>query len=472
MQSPLRSGHRLARTARQDCRQAVAVPGAPPINGDSAGSDLSTALARSEKLKIAIGIQLGTLVDWYDFFLSATVAAIVWPSVYFQFLSASAATEAAIFTYIVSYFTRPFGAFVFGHIGDRAGRRGTLVVTLLLSGGSILGIALTPGYASIGVYGAALIILFRMTFGLALGGEFGGAQSWISEVAGERRRGLWNSIVMTALPLGISLASFSFLTTLEVFGHAEFIAYAWRYPFLFGGAAVLVGVVARYRLSESPTFLRLKKEKGVAKSPALESLRRSWKVMLPLFAINVPGLALALIEGNGPIPIAFMGELHVLPTQIVEAQGLGALVAVIAVIGGGLAGDRFGRRLVVGVSYAIMFSLALPAFLLMRTGDLALIVLAQVLVSSSWALSTGGVGGALYAEQFPTSHRYSGAGIAFNIANVFGSVLGGLVAPAVAVLMGGYLAAYPYLALITMAATVVAGGALYFVKETSRTELK
>lgn len=426
---------------------------------------------RSSTLSVAVGTQLGTLIDWYDFFLSATVAAIVWPSVYFQFLSPLAATEASIFTYIVSYFTRPFGSFLFGHIGDRAGRRGTLVVTLLLSGGSIVGIALTPGYKSIGVYGAALVILFRLGFGLALGGEFGGAQSWISEVSSRGRRGLWNSLVMTALTLGIALASLTFLFTLDAFGHANFVGYAWRYPFLFGGAAAVLGIVVRYRLSESPAFTDMKEHGGVAKSPALESIRNNWKQMLPLFAINAPGLAFALIEGNGPVPIAFTGQLHVAPSLIIEAQGVGALLATFVVVLGGAASDRFGRKPVIALSYALMFALAYPAFLLLKTGDFALMLLAETAVSSSWALSTGGVAGALYSEQFPTRYRYSGSGIAFNISNVFGSALGGIVAPAVAAQQGGYVGAFSYLAIITMATTLVAAVALLFVRESSKKDL-
>ncbi|MDG7010633.1 MAG: MFS transporter [Nitrososphaerota archaeon] len=396
------------------------------------------------------------------------MAAVVWPAVYFKFLSPALALEASVFTYVISYFTRPAGALVFGYLGDRAGRRGALVATLILSGGAIFGIALTPGYSSIGVYGAALIILFRLMFGLALGGEFGGAQSWLSEFAGDRRRGLWNSIVMTALPLGIGLAALSFLLTIDSFGPAGFVSYAWRYPFLFGGFAVMAGIIVRYRLQESPMFTRLREERRLAANPVREAFSMNWKKMIPLFLLNAPGLAFALIEGNGPIPIAFGGALHVPSSTVIEAQAIGAFVAVPVVVLGGVAGDRFGRKPVVAASLLLMLVLAVPAFALMKSGGLLSNTVAQIIVACSWGVSTGGVLGALYSEQFPTAHRYTASGVVFNVSSLFGSLAGGILAPAIAVAYGGYVAAYLPLAGITMVLSLAALAALFFVKESSK----
>ena len=200
-------------------------------------SAVKPAVSTIQIAKVAIGAQLGSFIDWYDFFLSSVVSAVVWPTVFFNFLSGSAALAASIATYIASYFTRPVGALVFGHYGDRLGRRAVLIIVLTIGGGSILGTALTPGFAAIGAWGPGLLIAFRLMFGLALGGEFGGAQAWVTEFASRsKRRGLWNSLVLTALPLGIFAASAIFVVTIDVYGVKEFVASAWRYPFLFGAA--------------------------------------------------------------------------------------------------------------------------------------------------------------------------------------------------------------------------------------------
>lgn len=445
--------------------------GSSPVEPALAGPT-GLATPTGQIAKIALGAQVGSFIDWYDFFLSAVVSAVVWPSIFFNFLSGPAALAASVGTYVVSYFTRPLGALLFGHYGDRVGRKSVLVLTLLLSGGSILGIALTPGYASIGVLGAVLLVTFRLLFGLALGGEFGGAQAWITEFSSKtKRRGLWNSIVLSSLPLGIFAAAGAFVLTIDNYGGKNFIAYAWRYPFVVGAIIVVIGIVIRYRLEESPLFANLENERKLEPSPIKKMFKDSWKILLPLFFVNAAGLSIAIIEGNGPIPLAFLGSLKVSNTDAITAQAIGALVAVPACIAGGALSDIIGRRKTILISAVLMMAVAYPAYLLMATKSFGNIALAQVLVACSWVVGTGSSMGAFFSEQFPTRYRVTGAGFAFNVSSLIGSVSGGILAPYV-IGVYGISSAFPMLVGVNIALAAVAGLSLLFTKETKGSQLQ
>ncbi|WP_338603014.1 MFS transporter [Sulfolobus tengchongensis] len=402
-----------------------------------------------ERIKVAIAAMVGSIVDWYDFFLAATVSAIVWPVIFFNYLAGPAALAASVITYIAGYFTRPIGAFVFGNYGDMLGRKVMLIVTLILTGGSLIGIGLTPGYAQIGILAPALILLFRLIYGFGMGGEYGGAQTIITEFSANTKwRGLWNSIVGSSLPIGNALAPLAFLVLLDTYGIKEFIAFAWRIGFYFGAVVLIVGIGLRYMISETPLFTRLKQEGRIEKSPAIKLFRKYWKILLPACFLNAPLIAVALSEAGGPIPIAFVQALKLPIQDILLAQFVGYIIGAIFTILSGLASDYIGRKTMLLLSLVTSVAISYPAWLLLRSGSLPLMILEQVLVVVfSVSLGTTSALTAFYMEIFPTRYRYSGGGFAFQVASLIGSAIAGVLYPIFLVTYKGPLNAWPIIAL-------------------------
>ncbi|MCH4815783.1 MAG: MFS transporter [Saccharolobus sp.] len=402
-----------------------------------------------ERIKVAIASMVGSIIDWYDFFLSATVSAIVWPVIFFNYLTGNAALAASIITYIAGYFTRPIGAFVLGNYGDMLGRKVMLIVTLILTGGSLIGIGLTPAYKQIGILAPALILLFRLIYGFGMGGEYGGAQTIITEFSANTKwRGLWNSIVASSLPIGNALAPLVFLILLDTYGIRDFINYAWRIGFYIGALVLIIGIGLRYIISETPLFTKLKQEGRVEKSPAIKLFRKYWKILLPACFLNAPLIAVALSEGGGPIPIAFIQALKIPIQDILLAQFAGYIIGAVFTILSGLFSDVIGRKFMLLLSLILSIAISYPAWLLLRTGSLPFIILEQTLVVIfSVSLGTTSALTTFYMEIFPTRYRYSGGGFAFQVASLIGSAIAGVLYPLFLVTYRGPLNAWPVIAL-------------------------
>ena len=423
-----------------------------------------------EVSKVTAGAMIGSVIDWYDFFLSSLVAAVVWPSLYFGFLKGTAALAVSASTYIITYLTRPVGAFIFGEYGDKLGRKTTLVLTLLIGGIAIFGIAFTPGYGVLGVLAPSLIILFRLLFGVAMGGEYGGAQTWVTEFLGKsRRRGFWNGLVYSSNPVGILLSSLAFVVPFTVLGPKVFISYGWRYPFIAGGFLIIIGIIMRYKLEESPLFKKLRQSGNVAKRPSLDVFREfGWK-MVPLCFLNAGPIAIALIELNGPYGIAIMRAAGLTLPQVFEVIIIASLVAIGVVIGSSTLSDYIGRKRTYLIGSAISVIVAYPAILLLKAGfpyTIAGALLSTLLFISNSVLAP------LYTEQFPTKYRYSGSGISYQVSSAVGSIIGGIVPSYVIAGSHGLLAAIPSLGFLVVIASIISLVSGFPLKETFRSELR
>ncbi|MFE7579174.1 MFS transporter [Streptomyces sp. NPDC057521] len=382
--------------------------------------------------RTALATLLGTTLEWYDFFLYGTAAALIFDKQFFPSLSPAAGTLAAFSTLAVGFVARPLGGLVFGHFGDRLGRRSTLVVSLVMMGlGSTL-IGAVPSYDSIGLWAPVLLVLLRVVQGIGLGGEGAGATLMSMEHAPEGRRNLYAGFPQMGTPAGLVMANLIFLATNSLAGHATFTAWAWRVPFLLSFVLVGVGLVVRLRVTESPSFDRARQEDEVVRFPLADAL----KAGLPRLAVT-----LLAVVANSAVAYVFMvftlsyGTKHLGFDQqflVLGVSGAAVLWFVSIPVWTRIA-DRKGRRtLFIGGSVAILLWCAV-FFPLLDTGNRASALLALAGMGLIIPV-THCVQGAIIADTFPVRVRYSGTSLVLQI----GAVLGGGLAPMISsALLGG-----------------------------------
>ncbi|WP_051158933.1 MFS transporter [Tsukamurella sp. 1534] len=371
---------------------------------------------------------IGTTVEWYDFYLYGTASALVLGPLFFPHASAAGGTLAAFATYAVGFAARPLGGALAGHFGDRIGRSTVLVASLLLMGLATVGIGLLPTYASIGLAAPLLLTAFRLLQGVSAGIEWGGAVLLTVEHAPARRRGLYGAFPQTGSALGMILASSAFAVTRAAFGGDAFLAWGWRIPFLLSGVLVIVGLVVRLTVADSPEFVTLRESGGVRRAPVLDVLRRYPREV---------ALTTAMRIGQNGLYTLYTVFLLTYITRRIGSDGASVvLVATLTVSVLGLAStplwgalsDRVGRRPVYLFGAVFTVAFAAPAFLLIDTGSGAAIVGAFVIAITLGHDSQYGPQAAYFAELFPLEVRYSGASLGYAI----GAVLGGGLTPLIA----------------------------------------
>ncbi len=366
---------------------------------------------------------VGTAIEWYDFFIYGTAAALVIGPQFFPADSSLASTLAAFATFAVGFLARPFGGVVMGHFGDRIGRKSMLVLSLSMMGLATVGIGLLPTYASIGIAAPLLLVALRFLQGIGVGGEWGGAVLIATETAGPGKRGLYGAAPQLGVPAGVLGANLAFLLITWLLSGEQFQTWGWRVPFLF--SAVLVGVAMWIRLGvlESPEFTEVKRSEQVARMPILEVVTRQWRTVL---------LAAGTFVATNGIAYAFM--VYVLTYGTTElgysrSTMLWLLITACPVWMAGMAfsavkSDVLGRRRVyIRASIALLATAAL-FFPLIDTGVVPLMLLAMLVMGAALGC-TAGPQSALFTELFSPRLRYSGASLGYQI----GAILGGGLAP-------------------------------------------
>jgi MFS family permease len=360
---------------------------------------------------------IGTSIEWYDFFLYGTTAALVFPHLFFPKSSTYAGTLAAFATYAVGFAARPFGAMIFGHFGDRLGRKRTLVVTLVLMGLSSVAIGFLPGHQAIGVWAAVLLVLFRILQGIGVGGEWGGSVLLAMEWGHKRRRGFIASWPQFGVPVGLLLANgavlvFSTLGNYDGTG----LGAAWRYPFWFSAVIVAVGLFVRLRVLETPLFSKVLEEKKVERQPVVEVAKRNWREII----------LTALVRSGEQAPFYIFTTFVLIYGHETLGFSKNFMVAALMVAAGvsmfsnpffGYLSDRIGRRrmYLIGVTATALF--AFPYFGMLQTGVAALVFIGVILSLVPHDMQYGPQA-ALIAESFPTRLRYSGAGLGYQLASL------------------------------------------------------
>ncbi len=382
-------------------------------------------VTRGQRRRAVLASTVGTSIEWYDFFLYGTAAALVFPDLFFPDQSKFAGILLSYGTQFVGFAARPIGAAIFGHLGDRIGRKGTLVATLLLMGIGTFLIGCLPTYATIGVLAPVLLVLLRVAQGIGVGGEWGGSVLLAMEWGSRRRRGLMASFPQMGVPMGLLLATAA-VKVVEAWAGDGFLAWAWRLPFLVSAVLVLIGLYVRLRVLESPEFAAVRKNQTVVKQPVLEVIRTQPREILTS--------ALVRLSEQAPFYLFITFVL----TYGVEKVGLekgnllnytlvAAALGLVSVPLFGYVSDLIGRRLMYGIGIVGTALFAFPYYGLLDTGKAGFVLLA-IVASLIFHDMQYGPQAALIAERFGTNVRYSGAGLGYQLA----SVIAGGPAPLIA----------------------------------------
>jgi len=355
--------------------------------------------------RVVAGATVGTALEWYDFFIYGTAAALVFGDLFFDPASGSG-TLVAFATFGVGFVFRPLGGVLFGHLGDRIGRRETLIITTLVMGLSTGAIGLLPTYASIGIWAPILLVLLRIFQGLGAGAEFGGASTLLAEHAPKERRGFFCSFAQTGVQIGLVLGTASFLLV-ALLPDDQLNAWGWRVPFLAGFLMIAVALWVRLRVEESPVFKEVRRNQKVVKLPIREAIVRYPRSVLVGIGAHVCDTAAAYMYATFTVAYA-TDELGM--TKSVVLAGVvtyGVLVIGLQPLFGALS-DRIGRRPINLFSVVFTGLWAFPFFALVQTGEPALVWIALIVAATvGWAPMIA-VQPAFYAELFGARVRYTG----------------------------------------------------------------
>ena len=411
--------------------------------------------------KVVVASLIGTAIEFFDFYIYATAAVIVFPHIFFPQGDPTAATLQSLATFAIAFVARPIGSAVFGHFGDRVGRKVTLVASLLTMGISTVAIGLLPTYETIGILAPVLLALARFGQGLGLGGEWGGAALLATENAPARKRALYGSFPQLGAPIGFFFANGTFLLLSWLLTDEQFMSWGWRIPFVFSAVLVLIGLYVRVSLHETPVFAKVAAAKKQVKVPLGTLLTKHVRVtvlgtfiMLATYTLFYIMTVYSMTYSTAAAPVGLgLPRNEVLWMLMMAVIGFGVMVPIA-----GLLADKFGRRssMIVITTLIILFALfVFPP--LLGSGSPAL-VMAYLLIGLSLMGLTFGPMGALLPELFPTEVRYTGASFSYTVA----SILGASVAPYIATWLqanyglfyvGVYLAAMAALTLIALLLT-------------------
>ena len=392
----------------------------------------TTTVLRKNK-KVLIASLTGSAIEWFDYFLYGTAAALVFNKIFFPMVDPVIGLILSYLSFSLTFFIRPIGGVLFAHIGDRIGRKKTLVLTLSLMGGATVMIGLLPTYEMIGLWAPVLLILMRIIQGMGIGGEWGGALLLAYEYAPEKRKGFFGSIPQAGVTIGMLMATF-IVSLMTLFSEEDFLSWGWRIPFLLSSVLVLLGLWIRKDIDETPDFQKVKASGQVAKAPLRDTLKHHWREVLIAAGLKVVETAPFYIFSTFVVSYA-TSTLTYQKSQALEAVTLGALVATIMIPLMGLLSDKVGRQRMYAISVFVLGLFIVPWFMLLNTGTTWGIVLATVIAFGVlWAPVTA-VLGTLCSEIFSANVRYTGITLGYQL----GAALAGGTAPLIAT---GLLAKY------------------------------
>ncbi|QJY44493.1 MFS transporter [Pseudonocardia broussonetiae] len=414
--------------------------------------------------RAVVAIAMGNLLEWYDFAVYATLASILGP-LFFPSTSASASLLASLSVFAVGYVARPIGALVFGRLSDHRGRRSGLVVIIVLMGVSTVGMGLLPTYAAIGVAAPVLLVLLRVAQGMAIGGEFATATTYLVEVAPPRRRGLYGSITYVTAALGFALG-LAVVVVLNAVVTPQGVADGWwRLAFLLSVPLLLIGRYLRRRATESPAFQAMKAEAAAA-APGQAAPSRSIRPMLQVF-----GIGIAVAVGSYTVLGFVLSYLLVVVQQPPGVAYGTALVATtigsLLVLAAGHLSDRVGRRPMMLASAVLLAVLAFPAYLLLSTGGFGPALAGQLLLWVPVAIGLGVIP-SLFAEMFPARNRTTAMAFPHALVTAIFSGTAPLVSTLLVSATGSVIAPAWYL----LAAALLSGAVSLGIRETAWSDLR
>ncbi len=420
--------------------------------------------------KVAFASFIGTTIEWYDFFIYGTAAALVFNQLFFPSFDPLTGTLAAFATFAVGFIARPLGGVVFAHFGDKVGRKPMLVWSLMLMGAATLLIGLLPAYATIGVWAPILLVVLRFMQGIGVGGEWGGAVLMSVEHAPANRRGFYGSWPQVGVPAGLLIGTLIFSVVSANVSDAQFLAWGWRIPFLISALLIVVGLIIRLKISESPVFKRAMEEQEQkqeeAQLPVVEAIKTYPKTI---------GLAMGSFIGTHATfyiasvwMIAYATEqVGYERTTVLNANAFLSALDLLMILGFGALSDYVGRRPLFLAGMAVLALFAFPYLWLVNTGTIALFILGGLVIQACRS-AVYGPQAAYFSELFSTRMRYSGASISYQFAAILGGGFAPLIATALVAWTGSYVGVVAYIIAVALISLVSS----YLLTETFRNDLE
>jgi MFS transporter, MHS family, shikimate and dehydroshikimate transport protein len=427
-------------------------------------------------VKVALASLIGTSIEWYDYFLYGTAAALVFNKIFFPSYDPIVGTLLAFATFSLGFLARPLGGIVFGHFGDKIGRKKMLYLTLMIMGLATACIGLLPTYSLIGIWAPVLLITMRLLQGFGLGGEWGGAVLMAVEHAPANRRGFYGSWPQLGAFIGLLLSTMVFRAANSMWflradskaaADAAFITWGWRVPFLLSFALVAVGIWIRLTIAESPVFEKLKDQKQEAKMPLIEAITKHPKNILIAMGVR--------FAENGLFYVFTAFSLVYISTYLKMDRAVGlngllwaAFFAIFTCAGWGALSDKLGRRPVYMWGAVFCGLMAFPFFWMLGTKSPAMISLAIVIPVTLGHAAMYGPQASFLSEMFSARVRYSGASLGYQLASIFAGGLSPLVATYLLKKGIENNLAFTYIAYYMIALVLITVVAVYFAKETHK----
>lgn len=403
------------------------------------GEPSSAATPEAHPMKrVAFASFIGTAIEFYDFYIYGTAAALIFPHVFFPNMSPTMATISSLGTFAVAFLSRPIGAAVFGHFGDRLGRKKTLIATLLIMGLSTVCVGLVPSSATIGVAAPIILLALRLLQGFAVGGEWAGSALLSAEYAPVGKRGMYGMFTQLGAGAGLAVSNLVVFIVSLTIGEksAVFLDWGWRLPFLFSAVLLIVALYVRLSIDETPVFAREQVTGGVPKAPLSELFRTQTRQVALAAGCMVGIFTMSFLGGTYLMSYASTPIGH--PRSLILGVGVlaGVALMVFSAISAVLC-DRYGRRRVILAGFGLALPWAFMVMPLIDSGSPVGFAVAIAGIFCIFGLSYGPIGSFL-PEIFATRYRYTGAGLSFNLAGIVGGAIPPLVAGALVATLGSW----------------------------------